>query len=139
MNFVSRLAGIDLSPRGHAQEYGRLYGQLKGLAKEMDQNDPDLSIRAGEVVVREPAQDKYVNFGYQRDEHYIGEGLSLTHTQTDEEGKRTRVDSLRASLIDKSETNIAFTHLVDLDGKLGYEESHTVHVDTVANTITVIE
>lgn len=139
MSFLSRLANTDIGPRPNAREYGKLYGELKALAKEMDQKEPDLSIRAGEVVVREPLENVYINFGYQRDEHYVGEGLSLTHTQMDDEGKRTRVDSLRAGLIDKSDTNIALTHLVDSDGDSKYETAYTVHIDTVTNTITTIE
>lgn len=139
MDFLSRLHKMDIKPRQSAVQYGELYRTLRSLAKDMDQKPPDLSIRAGEVVVREPVENVYINFGFQRDEHYVGEGMSLTHTQMDAEGRRTRVDSLRAGLIDKSETDLAVTHLVDSDGDLNYETVHTVHVDTLANTITVIE
>lgn len=139
MNVKQHLSTVSLAPRKTAGEYAALYKELKSTARQVDNDhDQDLSIRAGEVVVRGFTEDGvYLNFGYQRDEGYVGESLSLHHTQVDEEGKRKRVDSLRAGVIDKQDHLFRFTHLVDLNGDLSYEQVNSVLVDTEQGTVNM--
>jgi hypothetical protein len=135
MQILNKLAGYNLQPRSSASEYQELYADLKGVAKQQDNKKADDQFRAGEVWIKGPSEDVRVNFGYQRDEGYVGESISLSHTSVDEQGHREAISSLRAGPTESSGRYLRFTHLTDTDGDLNYEESHTFMVDTTTGTL----
>lgn len=135
MNITSHLSRLDLRPRATAQQYQELYADLKDLALEQDNGDEDLSLRAGEVHIRGKHEDQYLTFGYQRDEGYVGEGLTVSQTDLDQEGKRAGSITLRGGPTDKSARYLKFAHLVDTDGQLGHEQATVVMVDTQTGTL----
>lgn len=131
----SKIANINIKPRNSASEYKELYNQVRDLAKEEDNGPYDGVFLAGEVWLQTKQDDQFSSVAFQRDEGYVGEHLSVYQSDLDENGKTTFTTGLRAEPTDRSERYLRFEHLVDTDGKLGYEEKDVVLVDTRTGTL----
>jgi len=95
-----------------------------------DNRAGDDALRGGEVWIRAKDEGEFVSLGFQRDEGYVGEHLSVYQSTIGSDGKRSETVGLRAEPTDKSERYLRFHHLHDTDGKIGYEEERVVIVDT---------
>ena len=131
----NKISQINLSPRKTAAEYQGLYQDIRALAQSEDNKANDDSFRGGEVWVKTRQDSEYVSLGYQRDEGYVGEHLSVYQTSLDEDGKKESTVGLRAAPTDKSERYLKFEHLTDTNGELGYEEKSVVLIDTKTQTL----
>ena len=130
-----KISQVNLQPRSTAAEYQKLYKDVRSLAKSEDNGDHDDSFRGGEVWIKGKQDSEYVSLGFQRDEGYVGEHLSVYQTALDEDGKKESSVGLRAAPTDKTERYLRFEHLVDHDSDLGYDETTVVLVDTQTQTL----
>jgi hypothetical protein len=135
MTIHQKISQINLQPRTSAAEYQKLYQDIRGLAKAEDNGPNDDLLRGGEVWVKGTEGSEYLSLGFQRDEGYVGESLSVYRTSLDEEGKKTSIEGLRAAPTDKSERYLRFVHLSDHNADFNYDESATVLVDTKTQTL----
>lgn len=137
MSIHQTIKQISLQSRRTAAEYQSLYKDIRDLAKSEDNKGNDNSFRGGEVYIRSKQDSEYVSLGFQRDEGYVGEHLSVYHTELTPEGKTKSTVGLRAEPTDKSERILRFEHLENTDGKFGYEEKTVVLVDTQTQMLFV--
>jgi hypothetical protein len=135
MSIHNNISQINLSPRSTAAEYQTLYSSTRDLAKSQDNREQDNAFRGGEVWIRSVENQEFVSLAFQRDEGYVGEHLSVYQTQLTDEGKHGYTTGLRAEPTDKSERYLRFHHLINSDGKLGYEHEEVVLVDTQTGTL----
>lgn len=135
----NNLSSLDLRKRRNAQEYQSLYSDLKGLAKQYDNNhEVDRNPRAGEVHLQETEDSVQVNLGYAMDQGYTGERLSVLQTEIKPDGKVGHKVSLRAKPVDRDSGLLRF-ELWEYEGVNISPDSHqkTVLVDTKNGTVFV--